>query len=95
MAKQIKNDKNFLVIECSVFDLMGIEPAAMGICDRCNSASLKGYICCALGHQYYCEKCYQEWISRATRFDEDIPFETSVFNQYKISFESINKWENE
>lgn len=95
MAKQIQNDKKFLVISCTTSELMKIEPAALGICDRCNNAALHGYLCCALGHYFYCEDCYNDWVKRATRYSEDIEYEQKVFNQYKTAFEKAGIWEEQ
>lgn len=92
MAKQIKNYKGFLVIRCSLFDLMQVEPFSLGICDCCGHADFDGYLCCALGRKYYCEKCYQDWIERATRYEEDIPFETEVFESFKNAFKTVDLW---
>lgn len=93
MAKQVLNDKGFLVISCSTSELQAIEPAALGICDRCNSAALHGYLCCALGHYFYCEDCYNDWVKRATRYTEDIPYEEKTFNEFKSAFVAVNLWE--
>lgn len=93
MAKQTQNEKGFLIIRCTTIELMTIEPAAMGICDSCNGGTLDGYLCCALGHRLYCEKCYTDWLKRAVRYDEDIPYEEKTFNQYKTAFINAGLWE--
>lgn len=92
MAHQIKNDKGFLIIKCRVFELMQIQNLVCGICDYCGNADFDGYLCCALGHTYYCEKCYKDWVKRATRYEEDIPFETKVFEEYKNAFLREGMW---
>lgn len=93
MAKQIKNDKDFLVIQCTVHELLEIEPGALGICDFCNTVSLSGYIPCVLGHKYYCDKCYKEWIERAVNYPEDRMYEKQIFNEFKQRFKNANLWE--
>lgn len=93
MATRVKNDKGFLVIKCSVFDLMETEPASMGICDKCGNHDLSGYIICALGHRWYCNECYHKWEKQAVYYPEDQDFETKIFNEYRKNFILAKRWE--
>lgn len=92
MAKQIKNNKNFLVIQCTVYELLKIEPGGLGICDCCGSPSLSGYIPCVLGHRYYCDKCYKEWVERAVNYPDDRVYEQQVFNAFEQRFKNAKLW---
>lgn len=92
MARQIENDKGFLVIQCTVGELMQIEPGTMGICDYCNNADLQGYIPCVLGHKWYCNKCYHEWIQRAVNYPDDKEFEYRVFADFKRRLVNAKLW---
>lgn len=74
MAKQIQNDKGFLVIQCTAAEIMKIENGALGLCDNCCGPSTYGYLPCVLGHRYYCAKCYAAWIARAVNYPEDQEF---------------------
>lgn len=73
MAKKVENSKGFLVIEVS-----GIESiekiGGMAICDSCNSHHSQGYYIAVL-NQWVCPDCYNEWIARAKRYEEDIRIE--------------------
>lgn len=93
MAKQIKNDKNFLVIQCTVHELLEIEPGGLGICDYCDNLSFSGYIPCVLGHKYYCDKCYKEWMGRAVNYPDDRIYEQQIFDEFKQRFKNANLWE--
>ena len=92
MANLIENEKGFLIIKCRTPELMTLECGVMGVCDYCNEATLDGYICCALGHKYYCEKCYKDWMSRAIHYEEDIPYETGVYAYYHSGFVKNELW---
>jgi len=80
MAKQIDNEKGFLEIETSMTECVE-KFGGLGICDLCNNADFTGYYIAVL-NSWYCQKCYQEWLSRAIRYKEDIPFEQRRFDQY-------------
>lgn len=80
MAKKVDNEKGFLVIEVSATECAEVF-GGLGICDSCNSFDLKGYYVAVL-NCWYCQKCYKEWIERAKRYVEDIPFEQRQFDHY-------------
>lgn len=96
MAVRINNPKGFLVImmkpyEAAIYCHFGCKlPEDNGyylICDNCNNI-LDGFpfnvpvYYVAVLNKIFCDKCYAEWISNATRYDEDIPYETAHFNKY-------------
>lgn len=94
MAKQVKNEKGFLIIKCSLVELnLAEDGCCMGICDRCNDCDFNGYLIPVLGRTYYCEKCYKDWLSRAEKYKEDEDYEKSVFNHYKKIFQKAGVWE--
>lgn len=94
MAHLVKNDKGFLVVKCRTVELMTLERGVMSICDYCNRATLDGYICCVLGHRYYCEDCYKRWLEKAEHYEEDIPYETGVYAYYHSGFVRNELWED-
>ena len=94
MAHLVKNDKGFLVVKCRTAELMTLERGVMGVCDYCNKATLDGYICCVLGHRYYCEDCYKRWLEKAEHYEEDIPYETSIYAYYHSGFVRNELWED-
>ena len=79
MAQAIDNDKDFLVIETSMSECMMW--GGMAICDSCNESSHIGYYVAVLNH-WMCPKCYNEWLQRAKRYEEDIPTEIRNYNTY-------------
>lgn len=46
----------------------------LGLCDSCCLYSPKGYYIPVL-NSYYCPKCYADWLTRAKKYDEDMPYE--------------------
>lgn len=76
-----ENDKGFKVIEMSmveVNELLG----GYGICDFCNKASFTGYYIAVL-NSWYCPECYEDFLKKAKRYDEDIPIEERNFERVK------------
>lgn len=83
MAKVIENTKGFKVVELSLTELNQI--GGYGICDWCNSSSFTGYYIAVLNH-WYCPKCYEEWLKRATYYAEDAMIEERNFASIKAIF---------
>ena len=54
MAKVVKNEKGFKVIEVSLIECT--QWGGLGICDSCGNASFKGYYVAVL-NQMLCENC--------------------------------------
>lgn len=83
MVKKVENEKGFLVLEITRRELIGAlaEYGSVGICDSCGKVANKGYYIAVL-NQWFCEDCYKEWLMRATRYVEDIPFEEKWFEYY-------------
>lgn len=80
MAKKVENPKGFLVIEVSGTE--NIEKiGGMAICDSCNSHSSDGYYIAVLNH-WVCPDCFNEWIERAKRHEEDIRIEQRNYDFY-------------
>jgi len=88
MAKIIENPKGFKVIEISRSELVGrlAEYGSVGICDSCGSTDINGFYIAVL-NQWFCPKCYEEWMKRAVYYHEDADFENSRFELYKDIFE--------
>lgn len=93
MAHKENNKTGFLIVACKAQELMDIEFGALGICDYCDRFSLEGYLCCVLGHRYYCPHCYKRWVNTAARYPEDTPYETQIFNEWKTRFQNAKLWE--
>lgn len=83
MAKQI-DAGNFLVLECTAGELTNAVGTDICICDWCGRAyfpSDKGYYIAVL-NQWYCKKCYKEWIERAVWYPEDADIQRKNFEFY-------------
>lgn len=91
MAKKVTNDKGFLVIEISAreaLDKCGFGYHSLDyselICDICNKwledSNKLFYV--AVLNEVICEDCYIDWVANATRYEEDIDFETEMYNKY-------------
>lgn len=52
MAKQIENEKGFLIIETTLSEMASI--GSLGICDYCNNKTTKGYYIAVL-NSWYCQ----------------------------------------
>lgn len=98
MAGIVKNEKGFLIIKMSVDEAIN----KCGFvyyhrntlhCDTCNDI-LKGdvsvYYVAAM-NRVLCEECYKEWYAHATRYVDDIDFETKQFRHYLIALGLFDK----
>lgn len=97
MAALVENKKGFLVIAMTTSEAIhdcdfGYADNEKGeyylICDNCNELlnvhpkkHLIVYYVAVL-NRLFCDKCYKEWYARATRYNEDIPYEERYFNKY-------------
>lgn len=83
MAKQISRGK-FLLIECTAGELMNAVGSDLCICDWCGNSFLPSEKGCyiAVLNQWYCQKCFEEWIERATWYPEDVDYERKNFEFY-------------
>ena len=89
--KKVDNSKGFLVLEVSRPELMkAFGDNTKGICDSCASVPTKGYYIAAL-NQWFCPKCYEEWLSQATRYVADIPIEERRFRFYEVLFRKASQ----
>lgn len=87
MAKRIKAGK-FLFIECSAGELMDAVGSDICICDWCGNAFLPSDKGCyiAVLNQWYCKKCYEEWIACAEWYPEDVDVERRNIELYARRF---------
>lgn len=83
MAKQIIRGK-FLLIECTAGELMNAVGSGLCICDWCGKSFLPSEKGCyiAVLNQWYCQKCFEEWIERATWYPQDVDVERKNFEFY-------------
>lgn len=87
MAKQISRGK-FLLIECTAGELMNAVGSDICICDWCGKSFLpsdKGVYIAVL-NQWYCQKCFEEWVERATWYPGDVDVERRNFEFYAPRF---------
>ena len=91
MAEIIKNSKGFKVIKISRTEIVEklSKQGAVGICDNCISTPVEGYFVCVL-NRWLCEKCYNEWMSRAVNYPEDRRYEDYKFITYSRIFNLTN-----
>ena len=97
MAVRVENEKGFLVIAMTTSEAIhdcdfGYANDEKGeyylVCDNCNellNAHPKKYpivYYVVVLNRLFCAECYKEWYARATRYDEDIPYEEEYFNYY-------------
>jgi hypothetical protein len=80
MAKVVKNEKGFKVIEVSLIETT--QWGGLGICDNCNNPAFKGYYVAVLNH-LLCEDCYKDWCKYAIYYPEDNRIEERNFERYK------------
>lgn len=83
MAKQIIRGK-FLLIECTAGELMNAVGSDICICDWCGKPFLPNVRGCyiAVLNQWYCWKCFEEWVERATWYPQDVDVERRNFEFY-------------
>ena len=93
MANRIKNDKGFLVIEMTPDEAINVcnfgvydntDKHTYLICDICNKLlNFEEQVYYIAVLNYLVDKdCYNDWVSRAKRYTEDISYEEHLFNMY-------------
>ncbi len=80
MAKIVKSDKGFKLIEMSAAEV--IDFGGFGICDNCSKPAEKG-IYVAVLNCWMCDECFKKWHSRAKNFPEDREVGERNFEAYK------------
>lgn len=93
MANRVKNDKGFLIIEMTPDEAINVCNFGIYddtyrqtclICDECNkllNVEERVYYIAVLN--YLVDKdCYDDWVSHAKRYNEDIAYEEKLFNKY-------------
>lgn len=87
MARIVENKKGFKVIEVPRIEIVSklAKYGSVGICDSCNTSPANGNYIAAL-NRWYCPECYKDWLARATRYQEDIPYEMRHFELYRKVF---------
>lgn len=87
MARRVQNNKGFLIIEMTpkeAIEICGFGWCGALVCDDCNTPiNNNNYIYyIAVLSRVFCKECYEDWASTATRYDEDIDYETEKFEYY-------------
>lgn len=54
----------------------------LSICDDCNTFSAYGYLVPVLNH-FMCPSCYNEWLSFAKFYPDDLSFENEICRRYE------------
>lgn len=63
-------DKGYSYIKCTKEDCFNW--GGMAICDSCSTPMFEDvYLIFILG-QAFCPKCFEEWLERSTRYEEDL-----------------------
>jgi hypothetical protein len=81
MAEIIKNSKYFKVIKVSLEEVK-LKFRGLGICDSCNGRPFS-FMYIPVLHSCYCQACFDEWISGAVKYEEDLHFENKAFENAK------------
>lgn len=84
MATIENNDKGFKVIKTSLIEMASVYGIS-AICDSCNNPDFEGYLICVL-NQWFCPKCYNEWLGRAKNYPDDRAIEERNFKAYSEIF---------
>lgn len=69
----ITTEKGFKIIPITLTEALKL--GGIGICDSCNQASFKFQFIGVL-NSAYCEKCFDDWHSRAIYYSEDSAVES-------------------
>lgn len=80
MAKIIPNPKGFKIIRMTKQEFFSI--GGLSVCDCCNSLMDEGFYIAVL-NRAYCQQDFNRWLKSAIRYDEDIPYEISKFQEMK------------
>jgi len=75
---KVDNPKGFLILK-----MMGADTQKIGgnsTCDWCGEISTDGYYISVL-NMWYCDKCYNDWLQRAKRFESDILIEEKNYSK--------------
>lgn len=88
MAKIITTKRGFKVIELSRAELMARlgEYGSKGICDFCGEPTENGFYIAVI-NQWFCPKCYEDFLSRTPYYKEDAAVEERNFNFFKQLFD--------
>lgn len=93
MAKILKNDKRFLIIEMPWREYVAITDS-WGLADCCGqNTSEENVYYIAVLNQFYCGICFNAWISTAMRYKSDLEKEQYNFVKMKGKLEDLGTWE--
>lgn len=87
MATRVNNNKKFLIIKLTPEEALNkcyFGYSCELICDDCNKdiTNDKFVYYVPVLNRCLCEKCYDDWYSHATRYEEDIDYEIDYYNMY-------------
>ena len=79
MAQIIKTNNGFQIIKMPVQEAIAVLDC-FGECNLCGEPIPDGYYIPVI-NQWYCETCYNAWVSSAIRYRSDIGVERKRFNE--------------
>ncbi len=84
MEKQLQYTKQgYSYIKCNKQDC--INWGGLGICDSCGKIMNESIYLIFILNQAFCKKCFNDWIDRASRYEEDIELQKeNHIKWYKI-----------
>lgn len=95
MAKLLKNEKQFKIIEMSWNEYVAATDT-WGLCDICgDNTSEQPLFFVALVNQCYCKKCLDAYLSGARRTKGDFEKEQMNFIKMKNKLVDLGTWEND
>lgn len=95
MAIKYQNNKNFSIIKMTWKECVAITDS-WALCDLCGQNSCEEplyYI--ALINQFYCQTCFDAWISGAKRYSSDLEKEQYNYIKIKNKLIDLGTWEQQ
>lgn len=84
--REVKNEKGFRVLSVSRSELEKATCQTHCCCDSCLATPEFGYYVAVL-NMWFCPKCYEHWMTTATRYLEDSIVEERNYLKYKTLLE--------
>jgi len=95
MATRFKNEKNFLIIKMSWREYVACTET-WGLCDCCGESDFDtgGYYIATID-SWFCQKCFDAYISTATHHRTDLKMEQQRWSKMVGKLRDLGTWENE
>ena len=82
MTRKFKIKQGLIVYETDAQTMIDAFDG-LGLCDSCCFYSPKGYYIPVL-NSYYCPKCFEDWLTRARRYESDVPYENNKIENFEF-----------